>query len=215
MKITLTTALLTALTTASVSAQSLAPSAADSSFDSLAPSVAEPIESLVPTATTIDSTAFPTETGTTADPLGDVDGNDSIVTLTPTDYSGCMKVFGADDGAESQVILSTCDASDTSQQFKFVGEQVQLVADPTKCLQAGINPDPESGKYIRVFGCDADEALQKFSWDAPDGALTLVDWPVYAVVFQGTNANVNSDKIILGDLSNTEVFDRSGWSVLL
>jgi hypothetical protein len=124
-----------------------------------------------------------------------------------------MKVNGVDD--ESELTLATCDASDPMQQFKFIGEQVQLVADPTKCLQAGSIPAPESGKKIRVFECDADEALQKFSWDAPDGALTLVDWPDYAVVFRGTTANVNVDPIILGDLNDNGVFDRKGWSVLL
>lgn len=208
MKISLTTTLLAALSASCASAQSLAPSAADSSFASLAPSVAPPIESLVPTSAEVDSTAFPTSA---ADPLGDADGQESIVTLTPTDYSGCMKVGGVSE--EDEIMLATCDASDPMQQLQFVGEQIQLVADPTKCLQAGSSAPASAGKYIRVYPCDSAESLQKFSWDAPNGALTLAQTD-FAVVFRGVNANVNTDPIILEDINISEVFERAGWSVL-
>lgn len=212
MKISLTTTLLAALTAASASAQTLAPSSAGSSFDSLAPSAAVPIESLVPTSAEPDTTAFPTSTtDSTADPLGDADGEEPIVTLTPTDYNGCMEVGGITE--EDELLLATCDASDPMQQLKFVGEQIQLVADSTKCLQAGSNPPASSGKYIRVYPCDPAESLQKFSWDAPNGALTLMETD-FAVVFRGVTANVNTDPIILEDLNRPEVFKRAGWSVL-
>lgn len=213
MKITLATTLLAALTAASASAQSLAPSAADSSFDSLAPSAAEPIESLVPTTAGGPDTAFPTLiTGSTVGPVGVGDGEDVIVTLTPKDFDGCIQVNGMDD--DGDLLLATCDGSNPMQQLKFVGNMIQLAADSSKCLQAGRNSIPVSGKYIRVYGCDSSEPLQKFSWDAPDGALTLEQFPDLAVVFRGTTADVNSDPIILGDLNDREVLNRAGWVVL-
>lgn len=183
------------------------------------------IDTTVPTGVpTGADTSVPVESPTTAPssaPSSTPDGTilptsgtpATTVTLTPKNYNGCMKIDG--DGEEDDdLILATCDASDPKQQFTFVGEKIQLAMDSSLCLQGGRNVMPDDGKYIRVYPCRDDETLQKFSWDAPDGALTLMDYPDFAVVFRGTSANVNSDPIILGDLNNSDVLERKDWTIL-
>lgn len=175
---------------------------------SMMPSTETDIETFVPTGA--DSSA-PTVNTLPTEGAPDTE-IPSIVTLTSRNYDGCIKING-DGDVDDDFRLSSCDASDPKQQFSFVGDQIQLAMDTSKCLQAGRNVMPEDGRYLRVYACDDDETLQKFTWDAPDGALTLVDWPDYAVVFRGTTANVNVDPIILGDLNKAEVFERKDWIV--
>lgn len=171
--------------------------------------------SIMPSTETGIDTSMPTDAGTgstTSAPSGGTP-SPSIVTLTPKNYSGCIKVNG-DGDEDDDFRLVTCDKSDPKQQFSFVGDQIQLAMDPSKCVQAGRDPMPSDGKYLRVYNCDANETLQRFSWAAPDGALTLLDFPDLAVVFRGVSANVNSDPIILGDLGDSDVATRKDWIIL-
>jgi hypothetical protein len=177
-----------------------------------APSVADEVT---------DDTAVPTDMPTAGTPPAPdtpaptTPPAPAIVTLTPKNYSGCIKVNG-DGDADDDFRLATCNASDPKQQFKFVGNNIQLAmsdsADPM-CLQAGRNGMPEGGKYLRVYECDEGNPLQLFNWVAPDGALALVEYPNIAVVFRGTTANVNSDPIILGDLNESEIVTRKDWTI--
>ena len=171
---------------------------------SMMPSTETGIETFVPTGadTTVPTfNTLPTDGGTP-----------SIVTLTPRNYNGCIKVNGNGE-LDDDFRLASCDASDPKQQFSFVGEQIQLAMDTSMCLQAGRSVMPEDGKYLRVYECDSGETLQRFSWDAPDGALTMVDFDDLAVVFRGTNANLNSDPIIIGDLNKADVLERKDWVI--
>jgi len=137
-----------------------------------------------------------------------------VVTLTPKNYDGCMKVNGKGED-DDKFMLATCDASDPLQQFIFEGNQVKLALDKSKCIQAGrVNAEPSHGHFIRVFSCDTSKPQQQFSWDAPGGSLTLVQFPTLAVVFQGVEANVNKDCIIIGDLSKGGVAARKDWVTL-
>lgn len=152
----------------------------------------------------------------TADPLGDGEGGTGDgpeVQLTPTNAPGCMKVKGS--GKEDdEVMLATCNGSDPMQKFKFVGNQVQLAADSSMCLQAGRQGTPSNGKYLRVFTCDSSNDLQDFTWDAPDGRLYPTSHPDVTVVYRGTTPNVNADRIIVADITVPEVRAREGWKPL-
>ena len=154
------------------------------------------------------------ETGT-ADPLGiDEEGPDEegFVTLKPTNLDGCMEINGKGED-DDNFILAACDKSDPLQQFKFVGNQIQLGMDPSMCLQAGRLGTPSHGKYLRVFPCDSTNDLQDFTWDAPDGRLYPTAYPAVTVVFRGTFPNVNLDPIILGGMDVDGVEEREGWEV--
>ena len=197
----------TSSTTFGVSAQ---PSFDSSVADSAVPSGADAIAA-TPQPSTGAGTPAPTAgAGTPAPTAG---AEPSIVTLTPLNYDGCMMVNGNGDD-DNDFLLASCDATDEKQQFKFVGNQIQLAMDSSKCLQGGRNPTPSSGKYLRVYTCSDDEPLQMFTWEAPDGALTLQEFPNLAVVFRGTTANLNIDPIILGDLDDPEVLERKDWTIL-
>lgn len=180
------------------------PSASTPQDSSSMPSTEGGIVTSMPTDS--DGTPIPT-------PLPSIAPAPAAVTLTPKNYNGCIKVNGNGD-EDDDFRLASCNKTDPKQQLKFVGDQIQLEMDSTKCLQGGRNPMPEGGKYLRVFKCDPTETLQRFSWDAPDGALTLLEFPNLAVVFRGTTANVNTDPIILGDLNESEVVTRKDWVIL-
>jgi len=185
--------------------------------------------SIMPSSESGMNTAMPTEEtdgGATPVPTEGTDGGatpvpttggdvavPSVVTLTPRDYPGCIKVKGNGD-QDDELYLAACNPSDQKQQFKFVGDWIQLEMDSSKCLQGGRDPMPSDGKYVRVFNCDEDESLQRWSWDAPDGALSLLDYPELAIVFQGTTANVNSDRIIIKDLNDPLVDKRKDWVIM-
>lgn len=219
---------------------SLAPSASTPIIESLVPTSVEQIESLTPTEPEVtqgidpqcsahaeclmigmDGDCCPTSTGTfldccdtevpvtTATPL-DVA---STVLLTPTNYPGCMKVNG-NGNDDDFLILATCNSADIKQQLKFVGSSIQLGMDDTKCLQAGRMGTPSQGKYIRVYPCDSSNDLQSFSWDSPSGRLYPTNYPEVVVVFRGTNANLNADRIILADPTEAEVSVREDWEIL-
>ena len=138
----------------------------------------------------------------------------TAVTLTPKMYEGCMKVNGNGED-DDDFLLATCDASDPRQHFILDGNLIKIALDETKCAQAGrLNPQPSHGNLLRVFLCDSGNPQQEFTWDAPSGALTLVKFPNLAVVFQGVNANVNKDRIIVGDLGKRAVETRKDWVIL-
>lgn len=170
------------------------------------------------TATPEDATtATPEDTtiGVTADPL-DIDedfDSDSTVTLTPTEAFGCMKING-NGNDDDELYLATCNASDPKQQFKFVGSQVQLAMDTSKCLQAGRRNTPSQGKYMRVYPCDATNDLQDFTWDRPEGRLYPTQYSDVTVVYQGTTAHVNRDRIIVANIDTADVVARQGWKIL-
>jgi len=130
------------------------------------------------------------------------------VTLTPKNYNGCMQVNG-EGKDDDDFILATCNASDPRQQFVLEASQMKLALDPTKCAQAGrLNPKPSHGHFLRVFSCDAMNAQQQITWN--DSTLMLVPFGL-AVVFQGVTADVDSDGIIVGDLSRPGVLARKDW----
>ena len=138
----------------------------------------------------------------------------TTVTLTPKNYDGCMKVNG-DGEDDDDIMLATCDSSDPRQQFILDGTQMKLALDTNKCIQAARSkPQPPSqGNFLRVFSCNSSDPQQQFIWDGPDGALTLVQYPTLAAVFQGVTANVNRDRIIVGDLSIKGVNARKDWVI--
>jgi len=136
------------------------------------------------------------------------------VTLTPKNYNGCMKVNGNGED-DDEFMLASCDALDPLQQFIFDGYQVKLALDKSKCIQAGrVNAQPSHGIFMRVFPCETSKVQQQFTWDGPNGALTLVQFPTLAIVFQGVEANVNEDRIIIGDLTKGGVAARKDWVIL-
>ena len=122
-----------------------------------------------------------------------------------------MKGSGDDD---DEVMLATCNGDDAMQKFKLVDGQIQLGADSTMCLQAGRQGAPTHGNYMRVYTCDSSNELQKFTWEAPNGRLYPTDYPGVTVVYQGTTAHINSDRIILADLTVPDVVEREGWETL-
>jgi len=137
--------------------------------------------------------------------------SESFALITPKNYAGCMRIHGQ--GEDNDVVrLSTCNAADPNEQFKLDGNQIQLALDPNKCLQAGLGDSPTNGTYLRVAPCDRSSPLQQFAWDAPDGALTLINTNL-VVVFRGTIANLNTDPIILRDASNESVAARKDWVI--
>ena len=84
-----------------------------------------------------------------------------------------MKIHGKGDG-DDNLLLAMCNAQDENQQFKFVGNLIQLAKDTSKCLQAGLRGGiPLHGTYLRVYPCNKSSALQQVTWDAP-GALKLI-----------------------------------------
>ncbi len=89
----------------------------------------------------------------------------------------------------------------------------KLAFDPSKCAQAGrLNPEPSHGHFLRVFPCVATNAQQQFT--LKDDAIVLVEFSWLAVVFQGVKANVNSDRIIVGDLRKRSILPRKDWIIL-
>jgi len=161
-----------------------------------------------------DTSSMPT-LGVTADLLGIEESVPGKVTLTqPRTTVVASKLLNNKGDEYDDFPLASCHASKEQQQFKFVGNQIQLAMDESMCLQAGCNNTPLNRKYWCVFKCNDSESLQHFSWDAPDCALTLLDFPDMAIIFRGMNAKVNSDPIILGDLNKGEVFTRKDWMIL-
>lgn len=159
-------------------------------------------------------TITPPENPVTADPLENPDDSTgTAVQLSPTGVSlGCMKVKGSGQD-DDEVMIATCDGSDPMQKFKLVDGQIQL-ADSNMCLQAGRQGETSHGKYMRVFKCDSSNELQEFTWEAPNGRLYPTNYPGFTVVYQGTTAHINSDRIIVADLTVPGVVEREGWETL-
>lgn len=133
------------------------------------------------------------------------------VMVTPKNYDGCMQVNG-DGEDEDDFILVTCDTTDLRQQFVLEGNLMKLALDPFKCAQAGrLNSEPSHGHFLRVFPCDATNVQQKFSWN--DDAILLMEFEWLAVVFQGVKPDVNSDRIIVGDLRKPGILERKDWII--
>ena len=136
----------------------------------------------------------------------------TTVVFTPKNYDGCIQVNG-DGNDKDDFLLATCDASNPRQRFNMDDEnhQMKLSLDTTKCLQAGHgNSVPKHGTFLRVFPCDTTVSQQNFTWKG--GALMLEQFGL-AVVFQGAEANVDSDHIIVGDIDKASVLKRKDWVV--
>jgi hypothetical protein len=124
----------------------------------------------------------------------------------------CSQVNG--DGEDGDgFILAACDPTHPLQQCVFEENLSKLAFDPSKCAQAGrLNPEPSHGHFLRVFPCVATNAQQQFT--LKDDAIVLVEFSWLAVVFQGVKANVNSDRIIVGDLRKRSILPRKDWIIL-
>jgi hypothetical protein len=165
------------------------------------------IDFLSPPLGTVSPTAAPTPAFTPTNPP-----RDTVVSLTPINFVGCMEVDGevADD---DQLLLGTCNTTEAKQQFKFDGRLIRSAVDETKCLQAGRNKTPPfEGQKMRIFTCDSSHPLQKFLWDSVNGGpLRLVDFDNFCVVFRGTTANLGEDPILVKYCDNVAM--RRGWEV--
>jgi transforming growth factor-beta-induced protein len=132
--------------------------------------------------------------------------------ITPVDFPGCMEVDG-DISNDDSLLLGTCSDTSSKQEFTYDGTYLHPGGDSKKCLQAGRMNAPSDGKYLRVFECDSDHPLQKFSWNVNNGGpLTLTEYPEFCVVFRGNVANVDADPIIIKKCQDIP-FMRRGWKV--
>lgn len=115
--------------------------------------------------------------------------------LSARKQSGCIVVKNAKVRAERQLILGEC--GDIKNAWRFNNGLFHSRLDDRMCMQAGKQPGPMGGRKIRLFPCDTSKELQEFFHYDLTGHIKLKSNENLCIEFQGHNANINEDNIVL------------------
>jgi hypothetical protein len=126
--------------------------------------------------------------------------------LSARRQTGCIVVKESKVRAQRQLILGKC--GDVKNAWRYNNGQFHSRLDDTMCMQAGRKPDPEGGRKMRLFSCDENKELQEFFHYEMTGHIKLKSNEKLCVEFEGKNANIDTDHIVLKECEDTV----DGWT---
>lgn len=110
--------------------------------------------------------------------------------------TGCIHVKKAVARAERNLILGEC-GSDPENAWRYNNGMFHSKLDDNMCIQAGRKETVSRGRKMRLFPCDELNDNQKFYHFESSGHIKLQSNQDLCIEFEGRNANINSDVIVL------------------